>query len=230
MRKHNVWMYHIIIIVFIFLMMPSLSVSATPPSAAPGITFVIQSSQCTETGFNDGNFDLLVKREDVAGKILSSESLLYQTLYGDIDSIEYLENDPLWISYLAYVENANVSYDGTCYISFAEGEDEFYMFDEVKLVYFDDLGNTLYISDSLEIVHPNSNQARFGEMVFHADEPYQIENNYTISSNMMWIAVLILGLQSLKWVFYALVIIGGAFVLYAWIRCIVIQVNRRKLR
>lgn len=218
----------LVLLVLVVFMMPMLVVGATPPSAEPGISFVIHSTACTDESFTGGNFDLLVKREDVEGKITSATNNIYTTMYGDIPDIAYLqEDDSIWLSYLSNVENANVANENACFISFAQGEDEYFMFNEVKLVYFSDTGETIYISEAIEILHPKAHEARFGEIHFYAYEPYSIDNQYTISGGIRWIFVLILGIQIIRWIFYPLLIIAGIIIMYAFIRCIVFQVKRR---
>lgn len=219
----------LILFVLVVLMMPMLVIQATPPAAEPGISFVIHSTECTNDTFTSGNFDLLVKREDVQGKISLTINTLYQTLYGDIGDIDYLqEDDSIWISYLAYVEDANMMNENACFISFAQGEEEYFIFNEVRLVYFSDTGETIYLSDSIDILHPKAHEVRYGEINFYAYESYSIENNYRISGGFRWIFILLLGIKIVQWIFYPVVIIFGIVILYALIRVSIVQLKRIK--
>lgn len=218
-----------VFIVLILFMMPFFLIQATPPSAEPGITFVLSSNACSNETFDGGNFDLLVKREDVEEKITETINPLYQTLYGHIENIIYLqEDDSIWLSYLAYVEDANMSHENKCFFSFAQQENEYFMFNEVKLIYFSDTGETIYVSEAIEIIHPKTHEVRYGEIIFYADEPYRIDNNYSITGGYRFILALLLGIKMVKWIFYPVVITAGLIILYALIRVVIIQLRRRK--
>ncbi|HAX02716.1 MAG: hypothetical protein A2Y45_04995 [Tenericutes bacterium GWC2_34_14] len=225
-------MKKILVLMGILLCMPFFIVDATPPSSIDGVTIWIQDVGCMgETPTLANYVDLLVVKEEVEDRILTSRNIIYQDMFGHIEEIDYLnetEND--WISYLAYVEGATLQYESACSMTFMVEPDHYQEYMSFKLVYFDDEGNTLFISDEIDNVIAYENEARYGEIQFTPSNDYHIENTYHISGGWGWIFALILGLyigRALLWIFSG---IAGIALLYAIIYVAVVQIKRHKNR
>ncbi len=180
----------------IICLLPAFDIHATPPQAVPGIAIHIVSEECSSDEFTSGYIDLLVKREDIKNPILSSPSPLFLSLFPEVEHIDYLGvDDTEWTSYLAYVSYAHVESYGSCYVIFAAELDDYLNYSEVKIVFFNNFGETLYISDAIELEYPDKHEGRYGEIQFHAKEPYSIENNYSISGSLWFIIVIFIFLR-----------------------------------
>lgn len=218
--------------VMTLIYVPLVNVDATPPSAIDGITIWINDEGCLgENPTFNQHIDLLVLKSDVGSNIRDVKNEIYQYMFGHIDRIDYVDQiNPLWVSYLAYVEGATLQYESACSMTFMVEPDNYRSYNSFKLVYFDDQGETLFISEEIENVIPYESEARYGEIQFNPSNDFAIENTYRISGGWGWIAALILGLyigRALLWIFSG---IAGLALIYAIIHVTVVQVKRHKNR
>jgi len=168
--------------------MPVLSIQATPPSLYYGITVrpgpeeFLVFDETSNTYYLDGNFDLLIKKSSYPSKqILNDVSQIYQTLFPFYESIDYL-NDTEWISYLAYMKDASFTLEQEemmepLYI-FAHINQQYRNLKEVKVVYFDNQGQTLFITDVVAL-----KTARFYEWQSSESHLYVDMNQMTLTSH-----------------------------------------------
>lgn len=177
-------MKKIVLIVIMIFMMSVFEVRGMEEGAREGIEVTIYSEDCNYDDLLDGyHLDILVRRSQVLENVLTIQNASYQTTFGHIETIDYLlEDDAIWISYLAYVENANVYGQGTCNQIFAYLNEAYLNDSEIKLVYFNDLGETIYLSGVITIPIAEPNETRHGKIIFNADEPYGVINNYSVTS------------------------------------------------
>ncbi|MDY0075328.1 MAG: hypothetical protein WC992_01315 [Acholeplasmataceae bacterium] len=228
-------MKKVIIVLILLLSIPMLEVKATPPATPDGIQILISTSSCPiGEAFEGGYLDLLVKREEVTRYTFDIPTQMYQDYFGHIETIDYLEDDDsIWMSYLAYVQGANIEGFGTCFQEFATQTDEYLAYNEVKLVYFDENGDTLYLSDPIEIEHPPKDGARYGEIEFRAAEPYQIENNYSIRGDLGFIVFYILigpfiylARRPIGWILYTIVFAAAATSLFGVLALVIVIIKK----
>ncbi|MCD8562077.1 MAG: hypothetical protein LRY20_01185 [Acholeplasmataceae bacterium] len=187
-------MKKILVLIGILLCMPFFVVDATQTSAEDGIMIEVR-------GINDsdqllGRLDLLVKRDEVDRMVFSEPSEDYKAMFGDLNNLDYLkEDDSIWISYLAYVEDANVIlHNPSSSYLFASDEGEYLSYSEIKIVFLAEDKSTLYISDEITIEHPKRNEQRYGEIEFYASEPFDVTNYYTIGSWGAFTSVIVIGI------------------------------------
>jgi len=210
-------MKKIMVMVGILLCMPFLVLGATSEYAPEGIMIDINGVDNQTSVL--GRIDILVKRHEVQRNISDEPSETYVTMFGDIENIDYLkEDDTVWISYLAYVENANVlKYAEGMYL-FASDEAEYMAYSTIKIVWIDQDKQTLYISDEITIEHPKPNEKRYGEIEFHAEVPYNVINYYTVGSWGIFIS-------GLRWILIAAIALSVGVLTTT---VIVIKVRARK--
>lgn len=168
-----------LVLLMILLSLPVLSVQATPPCAEPGFVIEIWSmTGCDDTSL-PLNLDILVKKEDVPTSIGLTLSALYQDLYGEIPRPVYLDAlDDEWTSYLGYVEGASFESWSPCYYAFALGEDEYLHYSSIMVVYFNDAGETLLMSEPLIMDQEEHDMGcRYGEISLNIST-LTIENTY----------------------------------------------------
>lgn len=172
-------MRKVVIAVILFMMLPVFSVYGMEKPSEDAIEIFIRTNDCINDVLEGYHLDILVQKEDVPTTLLESPNDTYLLLYGSIETIDYLEDDdPVWISYSAFVEGAKVYGAGTCYQMFAYMNDEYKHYSRIKIVYFDDFGDTIYMSDVIEIPIPEANMIRHGLLNFYASEPYHVDNGY----------------------------------------------------
>jgi hypothetical protein len=172
-------MKKLIVLIVIVLCLPLLSVQATPPCADPGFSIEIFGSAGCDEASVSYHLDLLVKKVDVPTSVNEQQSTLYQELYGDIPSPDYLNDiDSEWTSYLAFVEGASYESWSPCYHAFAHQDDEYRHYSAIILVYFNDEGHTLFISEPLIMDQTEDDGGcRYGSIQFNVDQ-LTIENQY----------------------------------------------------
>lgn len=215
-------------LILIVLTLPFLTVEATPPIEI-GVKLKVDSKDCNNGYFNDGHFDLLVLKDEVGDRLLSTVSDSYTYHYGDIETIDYLTSyQATWISYQAYVTNAYTDYIGQCRVTLM-GMEDLTVFTSIKLVYFDNEGATLYISSEI----PTQDADERGDYVdinldFDADEPYHLDISYKNEQHSYAIIVLlILAAYLFKYGGMLVLSIAGILIIYAVIRVIIVQLRRR---
>lgn len=220
------------IIFVIFLCLPFLSLEATPPIMR-GIKVTIESKDCNQGNFNGGHIDILVLKDEVGDRLLSTKSDFYQLHYGHIETIQYIESYyALWISYLAYVQDAYTDGTGSCRVTFMFDE-EMLQFTRFKLVYFNDEGETLYMSSPVNTIEDQGSdigiEVQDINVTLDADEPYHMDVTYDDKQgNYTFIFVIILVAYIAK---YGIIIFGSiatVLVMYAIIRVVLIQINRKE--
>ena len=215
-------------LILIVLTLPFLTVEATPPIEI-GVKLKVDSKDCNNGYFNNGHFDLLVLRDEIGDRLLSTISDQYTYHYGDMDHIDYLTvYSTTWISYQAYVSDAYTEFIGSCDVTLMGLEDIMH-FSSVKLVYFSNDGTTLYISSEI----PTKDENEHGEYVdinldFDADEPYHLDITYENEKHSYAIIILlILGAYLVKYGAMLIFSIAGILIIYAVIRVIIVQLRRR---
>lgn len=215
-------------LILIVLTLPFLTVEATPPIEI-GVKLKVDSKDCNNGYFNNGHFDLLVLRDEIGDRLLSTISEQYTYHYGDIDNIDYLTvYATTWISYQAFVSDAYIDYIGSCDVTMM-GMEDMMIFSAVKLVYFDNDGTTLYVSSEI----PTQDENERGDYVdvnldFDADEPYHLDITYENEKHSYAIIILfILGAYLVKYGAMLIFSIAGILIIYAVIRVIIVQLRRR---
>lgn len=102
----------------------------------------------------DGHIDLLVPKTDFEDKINSSINNDFIYSLPGYEDFDYLD-DTEWISYCAYVEDANCHYNAEYDIfEFATSKDEYKRLDDIKFVHVDSSGNTVVVSDIYNVPNP----------------------------------------------------------------------------
>lgn len=172
-------MKKIIVFILILILLPCLPVQATPPCADPGIVIEIVSLEGCHDTSETLYLDLLVKKEEVPTSINTTISSLYQDLYGETLRPNYLDElEEDWTSYLAYVDNASYESLSPCYYTFALGEGEYLHYSSIIVVYFNDQGETLFISEPLIMDQEDSDMGcRYGDIRFNIST-LTIDNTY----------------------------------------------------
>lgn len=164
-------------------MMSVFEVRGMEQGAQEGIEVNIFSEDCNDDILDGYHLDMLLRRSQVVVNVSTIQNSNYQNAFGHIDSIDYLEeDDSVWVSYLAYVEDADIYGQGTCHQIFARLNEEYKNYSEIKLVFFNDEGETVYLSDIITIPIADTYQTRHGYLVFDADDPYEVINNYSVSN------------------------------------------------
>ena len=200
-------MKKLVLAVIVILMMSVFEVRGMEQGAQEGIEVNIFSEDCNDDMLDGYHLDMLVRRSQVVVNVLTIQNSNYHNAFGHIDTIDYLlEDDSVWVSYLAYVEDADIYGQGTCHQIFARLDEEYKNYSEIKLVLFNDEGETVYLSDIITIPIADTYQTRHGYLNFFAEEPYQIVNHYSVTSGNA------LG-SFLKLLWYIAIYFGVAFVL-----------------
>jgi len=172
-----------VIALLLFLLIPTLNLRATPPRLYYGLSVIpvpesaLIFDEESEKYVLNGHFDLLVKKDDFPSHVFEDEvSALYQELFPDYQSHDYL-NDLDWISYLAYMKGASFTLeleplDRPMFV-FGHMGSQYKTLNTIKLIYFNDLGETIFISNEVTIRH-----ARFYEWEKDSSHlTYNIETN-----------------------------------------------------
>jgi len=139
-------------------MLPNTKVSANSGPPVIGVTVmpdVCEEDPDTYESIFPGNIDILVRVEDFDSDDFGPMTDKFKAFYPFYDDIEYLSNIPEgWISFSAYYTSTyrwgNSSHQ--CGMQFGKDE-EVRSMKYLKVVYFDDSGDTLFISD--EVAVPN---------------------------------------------------------------------------
>lgn len=221
-------MKKVLILIVVFLCIPFLSVDATPPIEL-GVKLEIASKDCQNGYFSKGHIDLLVLKEEVGERLLSSVSENYTYHYGHIESIEYLTSySDTWVSYHAFVEDAIIDHVGYCNMQFMLG-DELMHFSSFKLIYFDDEGKTLYESNTIQTKESFETEEYIDvNITFDADEPYHIDVTYeNVKKSYVLIFVIIAVTLIAKYGFVFFSSLAALIIIYALIRVVIIQIKRK---
>ena len=238
MKKNHCYAVHYKLIIFVILLTLSLIgasyltfVEAVPPSAIEGITIRIEDSACSgDTPTFANHIDLLVKKSDVIDRIMMTPNAQYTALFGHISSIDYLEEDAIWVSYLAYVGNATLQEEHACYMTFMVEPDDYKVYSQIKLVYFNDQGETLFISEPIENTIAGYRESRYGDIEFIPSDNFRIENTYRLFGGWGWIAALIIGVYILRILLWVFIGIAGLLSVYAVFYVVIKQIKRYRNR
>lgn len=207
-----------ILLILWVLLLPGLSIMAMEKDSSQGIDVRIYVEDTVLYELNPYYFDLLVKREDVKGFIFNTPSLMYQNLHVNYDNMAYLkEDDPVWVSYLAYVEGANFEMYHPQNIVFMNARDEYRNYTSFKIVCFDDLGHTIYMSEVIQNEIPQDGEKRFGHIDFYAYEPYEVITEYYVHSTTVYDTVLRIIFGVLAY-FGIAVVLGVIVFMVGWIK------------
>ncbi len=174
-----------LLLILLFLLFPMMSVQATPPRLYYALSVIPEPEESliydevSEKYLLEGHFDLLVKKSDFPSHVFLDEvSPLYQELFPEYLSHEYLNGDE-WVSYLAYMKDASFTIDleplDRPMFVFGYMSGQYKTLKTIKLIYFNDLGETIAISDEVTIRH-----ARFYE--WEKDSSYLA---YNIETNIL---------------------------------------------
>ncbi|MFK5883937.1 MAG: hypothetical protein QM489_06290 [Candidatus Izemoplasma sp.] len=178
-------------LVFVLVLTLSLmNVNATDDSGYSGVTISIRGDACSYSSAYafTGNVDLLININDFNDNLINSYiSNDYIESYPDYLNNEYLDNQE-WVSYYAYYQGAKVRGLNYCNLDFGSGTDHEDDLKNIKLVYFDDEGNTIYISNELTIVHASWYQTRTGEISFSIND-LTVINSYHVRFDDMIIFI-----------------------------------------
>lgn len=194
-----------------------------------GVKLKIDSKDCNNGYFNNGHFDLLVLKEEVGERLLSTINENYIDRYGDIETIAYLTAyQEIWVSYQAYVSEAYTDYLGSCNVTLMSMEDMM-VFTSIKLVYFSNEGTTFYVSSPIATRDLNEQEEYVDlNLDFDADEPYHLDITYeNEDNNYTFIFLLIAGIYLLKYGGILFLSVAGILIVYAIIRVIIVQMRRR---
>jgi hypothetical protein len=144
-----------IVLIFAFSLNPVYANSGPPIT---GIN--IMPEQCTES-FEDnefipdfeGNFDIIVKKSDFEASEFSELTEQYKTFYPFYAEIDYLQDlEEGWTSFSAYYnEEESWGYaDYLCGMQFGDTTTVAQL-SSIKVIYFDDEGTTLFLSEEINI-------------------------------------------------------------------------------
>lgn len=171
----------IFLTLFLVLTLSFTEVNAGMEPDYPGVNVRISSDECNNnTAYTfTGNVDLLINITDFNANLINDYiSDDYKDTYPNYLNNEYLNNTE-WISYYAYYENAQVTHPTNCSIGFSSFTDHQNDLINIKLVYFDDAGNTVYTSEELNIEHASWYQIRSGNITFIMSS-YRVDNSYSV--------------------------------------------------
>ena len=129
----------------------------------------------------NGNIDILIYKDDYEDHVITTNiNQVFIDTYGSSSNVEHL-NHTDWISYTAFYKDASVMViDHSILYWFAHQIKEQYLsIDKIKIIYFGDDGHTIFTSDEIEIIHPNSFQSRHGEISYNT-ELNTVRNTYTL--------------------------------------------------
>lgn len=167
-------------ILFIFMILSNIR-AVEANSAAPVYVINVVIEGCmydNNEGFH--NIDILINKTSYESRnILDTVNENYIYFNPNYEDYEYMnDTDSDWISYAAYYKNADVQND-TCFISLID----VLSFDipvlEIKIVYFNDLGETIHLSDVIEI-DPEIAGIRIEGSIYFNPDTFEITNNIQI--------------------------------------------------
>ncbi len=173
MKKVIIFSFFIFSILFLFLNVTEVSANSGPPIIGINIApdSCVYDSAITEGSRYTfpGNFDILVRIEDFETDNFTAMNDKYKAFYPFYEDIEYLSNlDEGWTSFSAYYEGTSSwGYrDFLCGMQFGDyrvvEKTEY-----IKVVYFDDDGTTLFISDEIKIPNVLFFQDRDAVIIFN---------------------------------------------------------------
>ena len=138
----------------------------------------------------DGHIDLLVPRSDFENEIdsnMNSDFKLDLPNYADFD---YLD-DTEWISYCAFVEEANCNFNPEYdFFEFATHKDELNRLDDVKFIHVDGSGNTVVISEVYNVPNPMFFQD-FSNLSYYDISTNEFQSDMSLSMDDIYFFVLI---------------------------------------
>lgn len=192
-----------IVLVFVLMVFLVNTKTVSANSGPPIIGITVMPTNCSEE-FVDGdyvyefpgNFDLLVKTSEFEADAFGEMNSLYQSFYPFYEEIEYLEEiDEGWTSFSAYYQSDKHFGYGDYYCGMQFGDSRLVsQLSVIKLVYFNDLGETLYISEEIEVPSVYFFQDRDGLITFDTDtlEVFPELEPYT-NPYMFLVVILVLG-------------------------------------
>ena len=163
-------MWHKFIGVIVFILLLVLNVSPVKAnSAAPLYAIIVEIEGCDyENSDEFYNVDVLVNTTRYSSyNFLDSVNQYYTIEYPDYTDFDYLKvTEGDWVSYSAYFENADVNIN-VCYIELVDTLDFVNPILEIKVVYFNDLGETLFTSELININPELANSRIEGSILFN---------------------------------------------------------------
>ena len=145
-------MKKIIVVLGLLLFVNVNTVEATDfEDSFAGIAVFVDNTSGTNI---DGHIDLLVLRSDFEDEITTGISGFAKIVFPNYEEFDYLD-DTEWISYCAYVEDANCHYNAEYdFFEFATSKDEYKRLDDIKFIHVDSSGNTVVVSDIYNVPNP----------------------------------------------------------------------------
>lgn len=143
---------------FLFLLISMPVTKVTANSGPPIVGITIMPDVCdidydTEEIMFPGNIDILVRLEDFADEDFGPMTSKFKEFYPFYEDIDYLDSIPTgWTSFSAFYTREH-KWDESIYWCGMEFADYRMVPDMeyIRVVYFDDEGNTLLLSDEIEI-------------------------------------------------------------------------------
>lgn len=199
-------------------------------AAAPIYLVKVAIEGCTTDNHEDfHNIDILINKTSYESRnILDTVNENYIYFNPNYEDYEYMnDTDMEWISYSAYYKNAEVQND-TCFISLID----VLSFDipvlEIKIVYFKDLGETIHLSDVIEI-NPEIAGNRIEGSIYFNPDTYEIVNTIQIYDGYSYRILDHLGAFMLA-VFGTILIIPALMLLSSIIEAIIAALFKFKFR
>lgn len=138
-------------------------------SAAPLYAIVVEIEGCTyenrETFNNiDVLFDKTSYNDSNVSETVNNDFLNYHPDYSNYDYMNDTSSN--WISYGAYYKDAEIQYDG-CYLELVNSLTFDLPILEIKIVNFNDLGETIFLSEIVDINPELANSRIEGSILFN---------------------------------------------------------------
>jgi len=151
-------------------------------SGPPIIGITVRPSTCQEDFLEEdyvssfpGNFDILVKESDFTEEDFGPMTDTFKSFYPFYEDIQYLDNiEEGWVSFSAFYqeENAFGYADYQCGMQFGNST-LVTQTSAIKLIYFSDQGDTLYVSEEIRVPSVYFYQDRDAVISFDTDT-YQV--------------------------------------------------------
>jgi len=167
----------LLIVLFVVLCL-STTQTTSANSGPPIIGINIEPSNCVEEYTDEdfiydfpGNFDILVKESDFEKDMLGEMTMLYQSFYPFYQEIAYLDNlENGWTSFSAFYQGEDHFGYSDYYCAMRFGDAKLVnQLSSIKVVYFDDAGETLFISEEIEVPSVFFFQERDAVIYFDTD-------------------------------------------------------------
>ncbi len=167
-------------------------------SAAPKYSIVVIFEECSaSTDAEYPKVDVLINKDTHDSNIEENINATFKALFPDYHNYDYMnEVNSEWISYEAYYENADVSH-GPCSYELVD----VLSFDspilEIKIIHYNDQGETIFLSDIIEIIPEIDGNGISGNIIFNTTT-FEITNTIRNKENYFpgyFDYILILGLS-----------------------------------